>query len=99
MAVRRGEAPKRLRAEVTVKNAAERLLFKVVFVNMPTSAFMALAQSMPLPELLVQLIAEWDAEYPLSTEGFAELEDERPGCLEALVQAYVKTRTLEREGN
>lgn len=99
MAVRRGEAPARLRAEVTVKNAAERLLFKVTFVNMKTSAFMALAQSMSYPELLVQLVAEWDAEYPLSTDGFAELEDERPGCLEALVSAYVKARALEREGN
>lgn len=99
MAVRRGEAPKRLRADVTVKNAAERLLFKVTFVNMTTSAFVALAQSMTYPELLVQLVAEWDAEYPLSTDGFTELEDERPGCLEALVQAYVKARTVEREGN
>lgn len=99
MAVRRGEAPKRLRAEVTVKNAAEKLLFVITYVNMKTSDFMRLAQSLPLPELLVQLVDAWDAEYPLSTEGFAELEDERPGCLEALVQAYVRARTLEREGN
>lgn len=99
MAVRRGEAPKRLRAEVTVKNAAEKLLFKVTFVNMKTSEFVQLAQSLTAPELLVQLIAEWDAEYPLSTDGFAELEDERPGCLEALVLAYTRARSLEREGN
>lgn len=99
MAVRRGEAPKRLRADVTVKNAAEKLLFKVTYVNMKTSEFVSLAQSMTYAELLVQLIDQWDAEYPLSTDGFNELEDERPGCLAALVDAYVQTRTVAREGN
>lgn len=99
MPVRRGEAPTRLRAEVTVKNAAEKLLFRMVFVNMKTSEFLALARTLTLVELMVQLVAEWDADYPLSTDGFAELEDERPGCLDALIEAYQKARTVAREGN
>lgn len=99
MGVRRGTAPARLRAEVSVKNAAERLLFKVVYVNMPGTAYRALAEKLPLGDLLVQLIAEWDADYALSTDGFSELEDERPGVCMALLEAYHATRSLEREGN
>lgn len=99
MAVRRGTAPARLRAEVTVKNAAERLVFRVTYVNMPNTAYRGLAEKSTLGELLVALIAEWDTDYALSTDGFAELEDERPGVCMALLDAYHATRSLEREGN
>lgn len=99
MGVKRGTAPTRLRAEVHVKNAAERLVFKVTYVNLPGTAYRSLAETCTLAEMLVAVIAEWDADYPLSVDGFAELEDERPGCCAALLGAYHDTRSLEREGN
>lgn len=99
MAVRRGEAPKRLRASVELKTAAERLHFNVVYVNMKTSEKDKLAEVMTLAEILVQLIAEWDADYPLSVDGFRELEDERPGCLAGLYEGWHRARLAEREGN
>lgn len=99
MGVRRGTAPTRIRAQVDLKTAAERLSFHVLFVNMKSSEYEKLAEVMPVPELLVQLVAEWDADYPLSADGFRELEDERPGCCIGLLQAWHKARVAERAGN
>lgn len=100
MGVRRGEAPKRIRAAVELKTAAERLNFQVEYVNMKTSEFNALLDSgLTYGQLLVQLIATWDADYPLSSDGFNDLEDERPGCLVGLLQGWHKARLAEREGN
>lgn len=99
MGVRRGEAPRRLPAEVTMKNAHERLLFKLVFVNHSTSEFRKMAESLTLGQILVALIEAWDADYPLSTEGFEQLEDERPGSCDALLMAYHKNRAVALEGN
>lgn len=99
MAVRRGEAPKRIRAAVELKTAAERLTFTVNYINMKTSEYQALAENLTVAEMLVQLVAEWDADYPLSTDGFMELEDERPGCCVGLLNGWHKARLAEREGN
>lgn len=100
MGVRRGEAPKRIRAAVELKAAAERLHFQVEYVNMKTSEFNGLVEAgLTLPQLLVQIVASWDAEYPLTPDGFADLEDERPGCLMGLVQGWHSARLAERSGN
>ncbi|QVW29539.1 hypothetical protein [Stenotrophomonas phage BUCT603] len=100
MAVRRGEAPKRFRASVELKTAAERLTFNVQYVNLKTSEYTSLVEAgLSLAEMLVQLVAEWDADYPLSVDGFAELEDERPGCCAGLLEGWHRGRLAQREGN
>lgn len=99
MPVRKGTAPTRIRAQVEMKTAAERLTFNVLFVNMRTSEYMTMAEVMTIPEVLVQLVAEWDADYDISVDGFRELEDERPGTTRALLEAWHAARVAERSGN
>lgn len=99
MAVRPGEAPKTLHTEVKFKNAHERLVFCVGFRNMRTSEYLELAESKTVGQLLVELVESWDAEYPLSVDGFVALEDEHPGTTSGLLTAYHRSRATELEGN
>lgn len=99
MAVRKGEAPRRIPAEVRFKGAAERANFKLVFRNVTGSEYRDLASRLTLGALLVDLVESWDCDYPLSTEGFEQLEDERPGVCEGLLAAWHRARRLELEGN
>lgn len=99
MAVRRGEMLRRLPAVVRVSNQNERLEFKLVFANHTGREFRKLTESCTLGQILVALIESWDAEYPVSIEGFEELEDEHPGICDALLTAYHKTRAVALEGN
>lgn len=99
MGARRGDMLRRLPTEVRIKNQHERLVFKVVFVNKTTSEWKEMAASLTLGQILVALIESWDSDWPLSTEGFEELEDLHPGICDAFLTAFHRTRAVELEGN
>lgn len=99
MTVRKGEAPKRIPAEVKFKGAAERVNLKLVFRNVSGSEFRELVSRLTLGQLLVELVESWESDYPLSTEGFEQFEDERPGVCDGLLTAWHRSRRLELEGN
>lgn len=99
MAVRKGEAPRRIPVEIKFKGAAERVNLRVVFRNLTGTEFREYASRLTLGALMVELIESWDCDYPLSTEGFEQFEDERPGVCEGLLSGWHRARRLELEGN
>lgn len=52
-----------------------------------------------LPAMVTFLVAEWDTDYSLGLEGIKELEDDRPGILQAIFQGYHRARQFALEKN
>ncbi|ACE75753.1 P13 [Xanthomonas phage phiL7] len=98
MGVRLGDAPKTIDHIVKFKGAGQRLVFAVKFTNLPGKEYQRLvASGISLGNLLVELVSTWDAEVPLSAEGFADLEDAFPGVCEGFIQAYHEARRVALE--
>lgn len=45
------------------------------------------------------VVKDWEAEYELSTAGLAELEDDRPGMIVAIAEAFHMARAMARTKN
>ncbi|WBK39711.1 hypothetical protein [Xanthomonas phage L522] len=100
MAVKLGDAPKTIEHIVKFKGTGQRLVFKVAFRNFTSSQFQALvASEISLGNLLVELITSWDAEVPLTAQGFADLEDHYPGVCAGFLEAWHDARRVAIEGN
>lgn len=50
-------------------------------------------------QTLLYMIKEWDSEYPLTLEGIAELEDDRPGVIYGLIEGFHESRRMTKEKN
>lgn len=95
MGVRLGDAPKTIEHIIKFSGTGQRLTFKVKFNNLAGKQYQELVSSgISLGNLLVELVAEWDAEVPLSAQGFADLEDVWPGVCEGFIQAYHEARRV-----
>lgn len=99
MGVRLGDAPKTIDHVIKFRGTGQRLTFKVKFANLTGRQYQELVSSgISLGNLLVDLVVEWDAEVPLSAEGFASLEDVFPGVCEGFIEAYHQARRVAIEG-
>ncbi|WQZ00668.1 tail length tape measure protein [Xanthomonas phage NP1] len=95
MAVKLGDAPKTIDHVVKFKGTGQRLVFKVSFRNFTSTEFQRLVSSdISLGNLLVELITSWDAEIPLSAQGFADLEDHYPGVCAGFIEAWHDARRV-----
>lgn len=50
-------------------------------------------------QMVLYLVKEWETDYSLSLEGVREMENERVGICDAIVQGFHKVRRVELEGN
>ncbi|WP_439444438.1 hypothetical protein ABWU93_11325 [Xanthomonas translucens pv. translucens] len=101
MAVKRGEAPKTIKASLSFTGAAEKFKLGVTYNNVSGAEYRA-KQNDPeatVADLVLLIVAEWDADYPLSVDGIAEFDDERPGICDGLIQGYWRARRVDLEKN
>ena len=101
MAVTCGKAPEKIATTLSFKGAAEKFKLTVTYHNIGTKAFCELLEKKEstFPQVLLELIDGWDAEYPLSIEGIEAFEDQRPGIINALLQGYQQSLQVELEKN
>lgn len=52
-----------------------------------------------VPAVVLFMVKEWDAEYPLTLEGIQELEDDRPGVVYGVIEAFHEARRMQKEKN
>ncbi|MCX5592024.1 hypothetical protein [Alcaligenes endophyticus] len=105
MAIKKGNAPKTISAKLDITGGGESNTISLVFHNRKPSEIREKAKDLEtskdpfLPSLLLYLVKEWDTGYSLSIEGVLDMEDERPGLSDALIQGFHRVRRLELEGN
>ncbi len=105
MAIKKGNAPKTIPTKLELVGGGESNFLSLTFHNRKPSEFktqvdeLGESQAPFLPSLVCFIVKEWDTDYSLSVEGAIEMEDERPGILNAIVQGFHKVRQVELQGN
>lgn len=105
MAIKKGNAPKTIPAKLTIKGQGETNVLNLTYHNHKSTEFKEFVESLQgkkdpfFPSLAVHIVAEWDTDYSLSIEGMQELEDERPGTLQSIVEGFHKSRQFALEKN
>lgn len=89
---------------LTLKGQGETIKFKVEFHNRTASELTALLEENSAEvnaglQTVLAIVKSWDAEYELSIAGLTEAEDERPGIVIALLEAFYAARRMTREKN
>lgn len=105
MAVMRGNAPKSIPAKLEITGGGETNTLSITFHNRKPSEFQARLDELKdskdpfLPSMVLFVVKEWESDYSLSLEGIQEMEDERPGICDAILQGFHKVRLVSLEGN
>jgi hypothetical protein len=89
--------------KITVRGQNETIKFNVTFHNRTQEEvkrnFEGTQESENVADTVLFMVKEWDSEYPLTEEGVKEVENERPGILYAIVEAFYMARKYAREKN
>lgn len=105
MAVMKGNAPKTIPAKLEITGGGETNTLSITFHNRKPSEFQARLDELKdskdpfLPSMVLFVVKEWESDYSLSLEGIQEIEDERPGICDAILQGFHKVRRVALEGN
>jgi hypothetical protein len=88
-------------ATLTVKGQGEEVKFNITYRNHKQSEVVAKLQEEGgnVADTVLFMVAEWDAEYPLTADGITEMEDERPGMVMAIIEGFHAARSVERVKN
>lgn len=105
MAVMKGNAPKTIPAKLEITGGGETNTLPITFHNRKPSEFQARLDELKdskdpfLPSMVLFVTQAWESDYSLSLEGIQEMEDERPGICDAILQGFHKVRRVSLEGN
>lgn len=105
MAIKKGNAPKTIPAKLELTGGGETNTLSLSFHNRKPSDFEARIEELRdskeplLPSLVVYVVKEWETDFSLSIEGVLEMEDERPGIANAIIQGFHRVRQVELQGN
>lgn len=101
MAITRGDIPKKITKTLAFTGCAEKFELKVSYHNFTAKQLAEHAASGDKnnAEMLMHMIADWDAGYPLSLEGIEALEEERPGTHQGLFDGFFLARQYALEKN
>lgn len=105
MAVMKGNAPKTIPAKLEITGGGETNTLSITFHNRKPSEFQARLDELKdskdpfLSSMVLFVVKEWETDYSLSLEGIQEMEDERPGICDAILQGFHKVRRVSLEGN
>lgn len=96
--------PEVLLAALTLKGQGETVKFNITFHNRKQSELnatltAAATRQEGVTETILFIVKDWDAEYPLTSEGIKEAEDDRPGIIMAVIECFHATRQVEKEKN
>ena len=105
MAIMKGNAPKTIPAKLEIVGGGETNTLSLTFHNRKPSEIQTKLDELKdskdpfLPSMVLFVVKEWESDYSLSIEGVLEMEDERPGICDAILQGFHKVRRVELEGN
>uniref|UniRef100_UPI00333EFA9E hypothetical protein n=1 Tax=Castellaniella defragrans TaxID=75697 RepID=UPI00333EFA9E len=105
MAIKKGNAPKTIPAKLEIVGGGETNTLDIVYHNRKPSELQGRVDELKgtkepfLPAMVLFVVKEWDSDYSLSQEGILEMEDERPGMCDAILQGFHKFRQVALEGN
>lgn len=79
---------------LTVVGQGDKIKFNVTYNNLNKDQLQELQEKpdIVLGEFVLAMVKSWDSEYELSLAGLTELEDDRPGMMEALIQGFHEAR-------
>lgn len=104
--IKKGNAPKTIPAKLEIVGGGETNTLELTFHNRKPSEIEAKVEELKgtkdpfLPSMVLFVVKEWpDTDYSLSLEGILEMEDERPGICDAILQGFHKVRRVALEGN
>lgn len=90
-------------ATLAVKGQGESWQFDLTYHNRKQSQVEALmaeaGKAEKVVDLVLFLVKEWDADYPLTAEGVKDMEDDRPGMILAIIQGFHDARQVARAKN
>lgn len=86
---------------LTVKGQGETIQFNLTFHNRSSDELDAKLKEKgnTYGDTILFIVESWESEYPLTREGLIELDNDRPGILIALLDAYHDARRMHREKN
>lgn len=86
---------------LTLKGQGESVKFDIDYNNLKSSRIeeMAADTSMSVYDCVLEMVNKMDCEYPLTKEGLEEMEDDRPGTIQAIVIGFHECRKVERAKN
>lgn len=94
------KAQETLSTKLTVKGQGESVSFNITYHNRTGKQIKELVDGdKTIGELVLFVVKDWESEYPLTSEGLDELENERPGMLMAIMEGFHSSRRMEREKN
>ena len=103
--IKKGNAPKTIPAKLELVGGGETNTLDLVFHNRKPSEIEGKIEELKdsktpfLPSMVLFVVKEWESDYSLSLEGIQEMEDERPGICDAILQGFHKVRRVSLEGN
>lgn len=89
--------------ELTIKGQGETVVMGVTYYNRTQDAINeAVNSSQSSDDVqfanrqgLLFIVKRWDSEYPLNDMGVKEMEQDRPGMIEAIFRGYHQARAVE----
>lgn len=100
MSLKRGEAPKTIKAKLTIKGQGREDTLEVVYFNRKESEIDAkIAEKVTFAGLIPFIVESWDTDFPVTEQGALEFEDEYVGIVAAVVQGFYRARRKELQGN
>lgn len=80
--------PEVILANLTIAAQGVSEKVKITYKNLNEDQFNELIEGKKLGEFLLELIVEWESEFPLTLEGLAEAEKAIPGLLKCLLNGF-----------
>lgn len=86
---------------LTLTGQGEKVKFNIDYNNLKSSRIeeMAKDENMSVVDCVLEMVSKMDTEYPLTKEGLLEMEDDRPGTIQAIVIGFHESRKVERAKN
>ena len=97
------KTPETFSAKLTIISIGETVQLDVVYNNVKPETIDAEAKAAGRPttddELMLKVVKSWDAEYELTPEGVAQLQQDRPGLVFAVLQGFYRGRVAALQKN
>ena len=98
------KAPETFAASLTIRGQGREQKLDVVFNHLSRKAYSELLEAVSdgkktIEDAVLELLKSWKADAELSKETLAELDDQQPGALWAIVHGYSDALRVERKGN
>lgn len=94
MAIKKGSAPKTIQTTLTIQSLGQTLTMDVTYHNRTRKEVQdRIEANATVPEIVLFLVKEWDADFELSKAGLEEFEGEREGICLSVWQGFNQARS------